>query len=525
MSSPHAPKQLHPKGDIYGDIRLPAYSFVMVDSQKARHPMRIEGRYASCEIHDTVMRSTTLVGETTECGEWSKNWHNRFSPGSIPVLHFPTASTQTPWVLAFHVLSTMIRRIQSHTQVTATQAAWLIDHFAEIGKDPDWLQDQPKDMTYLQWAIHLHYEDEAIDKWLRCGSFEALTFALSDTKANKSYQLEVLDVGVRQPITEARVNIALYRSLCSLRGDPISITSYNLLSALCDDKVLANGRWALDKSDATQLIEGARSHIKVGPVAPKDWTPADAPVKSEGHVVICRENRLLCTEHNDSWCDRWLENNEHTVSYELENRLEQRISAVSRFKRLEIPTPIFNWAHLDLGPSYIGKIISPPMVAGLLTLGINGEQAEEWVGRGLHTPELVAIAVKYHDRHPDTSSALVAQALSQLPTSPAATMTDKFLLQADARTTGVIDDWIDWKIMGWNSDDIEREFQMKSDHAGNPRLGTPIAVPQYLARSEPVPRNINSEWLEKAVEDWSVPVGWEGELSVEIDTSEQTLSL
>ncbi len=148
MLSKYKPHDPHPVGDIYGDVRLPAYHVNVVRDGK-RHPISIEGRIMSCDLHQSSpLGHASFMSNDLACRKLAAKWREVFTFKEIDHWRWPpNKSAGTLDILAYNVMATMVVRLCKRSGISEGSGLQMLQAFPELRRDPDWLSEIPPDMT------------------------------------------------------------------------------------------------------------------------------------------------------------------------------------------------------------------------------------------------------------------------------------------------------------------------------------------------------------------------------------------
>ena len=513
LRSRNRPRKLHPRGDIYGGVRLPAYRTVIKDSTGERHPIDIEGRFASCSIHgDPRFIHSSLTDKNPGCEDFVREWHNQFVDPDHTWKALRSSDPPSSQ-LALNVLATMVKRIQRDTEISPEEAVATLRAFPELQRDPDWLSGCPDDMSLGQWAIHKRYQNPDIDLWVRSGDYHAVTFA----NAHWSRWRGAIDKALQpfQSVSSETSTLTKSRYVVCL-DDQESLTQEQLYQRI------VNNNW---HSYVGSFVSDTRTkktyhNMSVSGGSEYDWpltqkydytkglisrsgtpvhTMADAPVESHGHIIQIDNQQLRCAVHNDYWCKNELSGGgwNKSIGQELGRRVNERVVTPEPVVFKDI---LFDWTNIDLADTYVDFAVQPWILDECLALGLDGPSVERWMSLGVSRAKAIALAMTIAREAPDLIEPEITTVVTSIGVSTSGI--DRYLA-ISRHYEGISGVIAKWMLNGATVDEALEILKTDARTSGVPGTSVPRPVPRKLSISQRLDSLDFDTLMELAVDlDW-----------------------
>lgn len=433
----------------------------------------------------------------------------------------PNKSADPLDILAYNVMATMVVRLREGSGIPEQIGLHMLHAFPELRRDPDWLSKTPPDMTPVQWAMHLRYQDEELDAWVRRGSGEAVAFAtsldgtqenLADLVLAKRFYRQVGSIMAnshqhwrRAKLQVSDDNWAEDLREANLRLAAVSVDTNRYRTKLFDWQQI---------SDPVHRRDRLRAAIGPSEIPPSSWTPAYSPIELDGHRITCVQGELNCSLHKDYWCRSWIQAAEKQEAAVLTKRLQERLASVID---MEISTPKFNWNSLDLAPSFVGRMIHPEVAVQCIQRGLDGPTTEFWLSQGLTGPSAIQLANFVTDDLEDTTPPQIVQAINGAISNDSDAAV---ILQADALTPGLAAEAIQWFCAGWSWAELSRKFREQSLASGRAVLGAPEKVAKAVVTFKET-----QYYAADTIRSWAVPQDWDMDLRPQPEVDTESLAL
>ena len=367
--SRHRPTQLHPKGDWLGKRRLPEYQTKLRTKDGTTHQISVVGRVAYCNVHNNPALNALHLGVGgTGCAPILKAWNEKMQSYS-ELLDYRGRRLSTLDILQLCVGATVVNEVMELSKLNANEAAYVLDHFPEIGKDPAWLRDAPEGYSSLEWAYLKKYGDLELSKWLKRGGVGAMD--LLDAIAN--HDRDLLD-----PFISNHMFLLIPWNL--------TVHTKNIIDAI------EKGNYQLENVEVYEYWDSIHKNkphhygysiIEKGAIPREEWTAADEPVVLGQHKLQLQNGRLKCLAHgvDHPWCRLWLTGDgaRKEMGWAMLARLGERINvatlgAMSDDELLKLRS----MRNLDLAAGYIGRTVKTGTFLDALAWGLEYSDLERW---------------------------------------------------------------------------------------------------------------------------------------------------
>lgn len=426
-------------------------------------------------------------------------------------------------------MATMVTRLSRNTSISTEEALLFLRAFPELRRNPGWMCQQPSDMTSLQWAIHLRYQDEELDAWLRRGSPTAILFAneyggnpdLMDLVVKKRFYRQVGNIVARKgwdvddeplPTNDDWVK--------KLKNRNLAITALNVWGEIhpYSPKSFVLKKQVDKPLNTNSILKELVSVTAPSSAPPFAWVPANRPVAIYSHEISNIDGDLVCLQHPNHQCEELLQDSDRIVhNYpmivkQLSLRLEERLLSATP---IPFPTPVFDWRFLDLAPSFAKLPIHPNSIGNYIAQGIDGATAMFWISQGLPNAAQMKLATLIAKNTEGVTVPQVAQIITGAFNKDYEINT---ILAADTLHPGLAIESFHWFSEGWSCETLLRKFP--DLRSGQAVTGTPRRVARSsISFTHQLTGIFN--WMDQ----WAAPDNWDEPLRIEAEVTDDCISL